>query len=50
MPSLSTRSINPDETKIRVQDFWEDEPCGSGHAEAPEGTREYFDQVERRRN
>jgi ubiquinone/menaquinone biosynthesis C-methylase UbiE len=50
MPSLSTRSMSPDETKGRVQDFWEDEPCGSVHAEAPEGTREYFDQVERRRN
>src|SRR5438309_5737160 len=47
---LSTPSTRPEETKGRVQDFWEDEPCGSVHAEAPEGTQEYFDQVEQRRN
>lgn len=50
MPSLSTQSVSPDEAKGRVQEFWEDEPCGSVHAEAPEGTPEYFAQVEQRRN
>lgn len=37
------------EVKTRVRDFWQREPCGSIHADAPEGSREYFDQVERRR-
>jgi SAM-dependent methyltransferase len=37
------------EAKAAVRAFWEDKPCGSAHAEAPEGTRAYFDQVERRR-
>ncbi len=50
MLPLNTPSTSPDETKGRVQDFWEGEPCGSVHADAPEGTREYFDQVEQRRN
>jgi len=35
--------------KRRVRSFWEDEPCGVVHAEAPEGTREFYDQIERRR-
>jgi SAM-dependent methyltransferase len=35
--------------KERVRAFWNGTPCGSDHADAPEGTREFFDQVERRR-
>jgi SAM-dependent methyltransferase len=35
--------------KAAVRDFWEARPCGSSHATAPEGTGEYFAQVERRR-
>jgi ubiquinone/menaquinone biosynthesis C-methylase UbiE len=35
--------------KRRVKTFWEDEPCGVVHADAPEGTREFFDQIERTR-
>jgi ubiquinone/menaquinone biosynthesis C-methylase UbiE len=35
--------------KRRVRSFWEDEPCGVVHAEAPEGTREFYDQIEQRR-
>jgi SAM-dependent methyltransferase len=35
--------------KRRVRAFWERTPCGSIHADAPEGTRDYFEQVERRR-
>lgn len=35
--------------KWAVRRFWEDKPCGSAHSRAPEGTREYFEQVERRR-
>lgn len=49
MAALSTTPSSTRETKERVREFWEDEPCGSVHAEAPEGTREYFDQVERSR-
>jgi ubiquinone/menaquinone biosynthesis C-methylase UbiE len=36
--------------KARVQAFWEAEPCGAAHGEAPEGTLEFFAQVEARRN
>ena len=36
-------------TKERVREFWEAKPCGSVHADQPEGTRGYFAQVERRR-
>jgi ubiquinone/menaquinone biosynthesis C-methylase UbiE len=38
-----------EETKGAVRTFWERTPCGSWDATAPEGTREYFDQIERRR-
>jgi ubiquinone/menaquinone biosynthesis C-methylase UbiE len=37
-------------SKDRVRSFWEAEPCGTVHAGAPEGTREYYDAIERRRN
>jgi SAM-dependent methyltransferase len=36
--------------KRRVRSFWEEEPCGVVHAEAPEGTREFYDQIEQRRS
>lgn len=36
--------------KERVQEFWEDTPCGSTHAVAHEGTPEFFDQVAQKRN
>jgi SAM-dependent methyltransferase len=36
--------------KTRVQDFWEAEPCGAAHGEAPEGSPEFFANVERTRN
>lgn len=38
-----------EQTKGAVRSFWERTPCGSWDASAPEGTREYFDQIERRR-
>jgi SAM-dependent methyltransferase len=38
-----------EETKGRVRSFWERTPCGSWDATAPEGTAEYFEQIERRR-
>lgn len=37
------------ETKREVQRFWDATPCGSWDATAPEGTREFYDQVEQRR-
>ena len=46
---LSTTPTAPEETKSRVRAFWEDEPCGSVHGSAPEGTKKYFDEIERRR-
>lgn len=35
--------------KRRVQGFWDRKPCGSAHTTAPEGTSDYFRQVEQRR-
>ncbi|MDX6664074.1 MAG: hypothetical protein QOG68_280 [Solirubrobacteraceae bacterium] len=37
------------EQKQAVREFWEAEPCGSKHADAPEGSPEYFAEVERAR-
>jgi ubiquinone/menaquinone biosynthesis C-methylase UbiE len=48
--SLSRLAPAPVEQKDRVKSFWEEEPCGVVHAEAPEGTREFFAQIERTRN
>jgi ubiquinone/menaquinone biosynthesis C-methylase UbiE len=42
----STSSVH---AKREVRRFWEAAPCGSWHATAPEGTPEYYAQVERRR-
>ena len=36
--------------KSRVKSFWEEEPCGVVHAEAPEGTPEFYEQIERTRD
>jgi ubiquinone/menaquinone biosynthesis C-methylase UbiE len=36
-------------TKGAVRSFWERTPCGSWDATAPEGSPEYFEQIERRR-
>ena len=36
-------------TKDEVKRFWSRTPCGSWDATAPEGTREYFAQIEGRR-
>jgi ubiquinone/menaquinone biosynthesis C-methylase UbiE len=35
--------------KHSVKEFWEEAPCGSGDAQKPIGTREFFDEVERQR-
>jgi ubiquinone/menaquinone biosynthesis C-methylase UbiE len=37
------------DTKEEVRRFWNRTPCGSWDATAPEGTREYFNQIEARR-
>jgi ubiquinone/menaquinone biosynthesis C-methylase UbiE len=37
------------EAKHEVRRFWETTPCGSWDATAPEGTSEYYAQIERRR-
>src|SRR5690348_16001521 len=36
--------------KQQVRGFWEAAPCGAEHADAPEGTPEFFAQVERSRD
>src|SRR3954471_14430010 len=33
----------------RVRDFWNARPCNLRHSPKPVGTREYFDEVERRK-
>lgn len=38
-----------EQLKERVRAFWEEEPCGTKTADAQPGTREFFEQVERRR-
>lgn len=38
-----------EQLKERVRAFWEEEPCGTKTANAEPGTREFFDQIERRR-
>jgi SAM-dependent methyltransferase len=43
MPSALT-------AKARVKAFWEAEPCGVIHTSEPEGTRAFYDAVERRRD
>ena len=37
------------DAKQEVHGFWSRTPCGSWDATAPEGTREYYDQIEARR-
>jgi SAM-dependent methyltransferase len=43
-------SATDEALKQEVRSFWEEEPCGSAHAEAAEGSPEFFAQVERSRN
>jgi SAM-dependent methyltransferase len=50
IPTAGVQPLAADgDLKSAVRDFWEARPCGSRHAAAPEGTTEYFAQVERRR-
>ena len=37
-------------SKTEVREFWEADPCGARHAQAAEGTRQFYDQVEDERN
>lgn len=46
---VSTTSSGVDQ-KGRVRDFWEEEPCGSEHAGAPEGSPEFFAEVDHTRD
>jgi ubiquinone/menaquinone biosynthesis C-methylase UbiE len=46
---VPTEPLIAQREKAEVREFWEQRPCGSSHADAPEGTTAYFDQVERRR-
>lgn len=51
-PRLETQSTKPllDEDKQRARDQWGEDPCGAEGDRANEfGTREYFDEIERRR-
>lgn len=42
-------SSRVEEAKREVRRYWETRPCGSWDATAPEGTPEYYAQIERRR-
>lgn len=42
-------SVPSAQAKEQVRSFWSRTPCGSWDASAPEGTREYYDQIEARR-
>lgn len=42
-------TVAQEQEKARVQAFWEADPCGAEHGDAPEGTPEFFAQIERRR-
>jgi SAM-dependent methyltransferase len=42
-------TVQAERTKGAVRTFWERTPCGSWDATAPEGSPEYFQQIERRR-
>ena len=46
---MTSPAGRPDAVKSRVRAFWDGRPCGSVHAQAPEGTPQYFAQVEARR-
>jgi SAM-dependent methyltransferase len=39
-----------DQVKGEVRAYWEDEPCGTGHASAQEGTPEFFAQISAERD
>jgi ubiquinone/menaquinone biosynthesis C-methylase UbiE len=47
--SGETLSARPNDAKASVQEFWEENPCGSTHARALTGTPEFFDEVTRKR-
>lgn len=53
LPSYADRLVQVPEAafelKQRVRAFWDRQPCGSTLTEAPEGTAEFFADVERRR-
>jgi SAM-dependent methyltransferase len=50
MTTVTSGSTGPVDQKERVRTFWEEEPCGAEHAATPEGTPEFFEEVERVRN
>jgi SAM-dependent methyltransferase len=50
MTTETSEPTSPVEQKDRVRSFWEEEPCGAEHARAPEGTPEFFAEVERVRD
>ena len=46
-PAAMSGAVTP--AKAAVRRFWEGKPCGSVHGSAPEGSPQFFDQVECRR-
>jgi SAM-dependent methyltransferase len=50
MTTETSGPTRPVDQKQRVREFWEREACGEIHADAAEGTPEFFAQIERRRD
>lgn len=46
---MTSRTRAPAAELARVRDFWELAPCGAKHGSSPEGTREFFSEIEQRR-
>ena len=47
--SVSERTTFGETAIDRVRDYWNARPCNLRHSQAPVGTRQYFDEVERRK-
>src|SRR3954454_554543 len=47
---LSSVGAASHELKQRVREHWDGEPCGVIHTDAPEGSRRFYDEIERRRD
>src|SRR5918992_205286 len=50
MTTETSGPTQPVDQKERVKAYWEREACGEIHASAPEGTPEFFAEIERRRD
>lgn len=47
--AMSSQATEAPASKDTVRDFWNEQPCGSKHAQSQSGTPEFFEEVERSR-